>query len=387
MGRDRVTINPNYELDMQILQDRQKFYGQGKRCAPPGIIQLPGGIARSHSDVILAGPKTMFEASQAQKEADRAGRPDKLRAEAQGNASICPRVPSLAEPSFPPPEYGYQHWLTEKPANCQTAGGKMQGVQLASYDSFSGDQYDPSKHGWAHPEARRKQEELRGNVGCRSQCTFQEPSFRWSIEKARDHVGYHNASMARGNIQGTAMSMNVPDWFAGVRMVPGPQGYGHKFPAVDCEDGKLLLNTRVWEKGPNLSVIEKRRRPYSAPSHSAPAASRPGKKERPGTAPSKGRPSKTKASTKENRPSSAPSVREKPEKPEYFDHWRGNYERRIQNDIRCKHGSSTCDLIPCHPSWGMRTKSALSGTGCVVKQQYAPMSDWVGIDPKVPGAG
>merc|ERR1719213_1403644 len=65
------------------------------------------------------------------------------------------------------------------------------------------------------------------------------------------------------------------------------------FPAVDCEDGKMLYNTRVWEKGPNLSLIEKRRRPYSA---SVPAASRPSKGARPGTAPTKGRSSKPKAS-------------------------------------------------------------------------------------------
>jgi len=323
----------------------------------------------------------MAEDVQRQKEAERATRPEKLRAEIQGNASICPRVPSFAEPSNPPPEYGYQHWLTEKPAKELTAGGKTQGIQVASYNAFSGDEYDPSKHGWAHPEARRKQEELRGNVGCRSQCSHGEPSFAWSIEKARDHVGYHNASMARGNIQSSANSINVPDWFVGVRMVPGP--YGPKFPAVDCEDGKMLYNTRVWEKGPNLSIIEKRRRPHSA---SAPVASRPGKSQRPGTAPSKGRSSKPKASRAE-RPSSAPSLREKPSKPEYFDHWRGQYEKRIHNDTRCRHGSLTCDMHPCHPHYGWRTKSTLQGTGCVMKQLYAPPSDMVVMDPKIPGAG
>jgi len=369
---------------MQVWQDRQKFYGQGKRCAPAPIIQLPGSIGRSHSDVIYAGPKTWAEDQLREKEAKFASRPDKLRAEAQGNASICPRMPSFAEPSFPAPEYGWQHWLSEKPVKDLSAGGKTQGIQVAAYHSCNGDEYDPSKHGWAHPEARKKQEELRGNIGHRSRCSFNEPSFGWSIEKSRDHVGY-NGSMARGKIQSTAISMNVPDWFVGVRMVPGPEGglRGPMFPAVDCEDGKMLYNTRVWEKGPNLSLIEKRRRPYSA---SVPAASRPSKGARPGTAPTKGRSSKPKAS-KAERPSSAPTLREKPEKPEYFDHWRGNYERRFHNDIRCKHGSLFCDTHPCHPLWGSRTKSNLQGSGCVVKQQYAPPSEYVGIDPKVPNAG
>lgn len=383
MGGDyKIKVRPRHELDMQIWQDRQMFYGQGKRCAPPGIIHLPGAMGRSHSDVILAGPNSWSEDIQIKKEVDRATLPERLRIEARGNASVCPRVPSLVEPSFPPPEYG---WLTEKPVNCHTAGGKTQGIQIASYNAQIGDEYDPSKHGWAHPEARRKQEELRGNIGHRSQCSSAEPSFAWTVEKSRDHIGY-NGSMARGKIQSSANSMNVPDWFVGVRMRPRPEGYGPsygpKFPAVDCENGKVLYNTRVWERGPNLSVVEKRTRPQSAPSISAPGA-----RERPGTAPSKGRPSKTKSGSKENRPSSAPSSREKPQRPEYFDHWKANYEKRVQNDIRCKHGSLTCDMHPCHPHYGKTNSSTLLGSGCVVKQQYAPPSEWVGIDPKAPGAG
>lgn len=369
---------------MQILQDRQKWYGQGKRCAPSGIIQLPGSIGKSHSDVVISGHNTWMEYSQKQK-ADR--HRDSAVAEKHGNASICPRVPAFAQPRFAPPDFGYFTHISEKSVNEVTSGGKTQGIQVASYDTNHGNDYDASKHGWQHPEARRQQEVLAGNIGDRSQSCHGEPSFSWSIVKSRDHIGY-NGSMARGKIQSTANSMNVPDWFVGVRMRPGPEGYGPKFPAVDCEDGRMHYNTRTWEKGPNFSVIERRERPYSAPSKSA--ADKPGNGARPGTAPSKGRSGKIKAS-KASRPSSAPAPtlrkREAPEKPEYFDEWKGHYERRYQNDIRCKHGSRTCDMHPCHPHYSMITKGNLIGTGCVAKRSYAPASDYVTIDPKVPGAG
>lgn len=380
-------ITTKHEKDMEVFQDQAKYYGQGKRCAPGGTMALPGTMGRSHSDGIMCGPKSWMQDHQRQKELERATRGEKLKKEAVGNASLCPRVPSFAEPQFPPPDYGFYSHITEKPMNEITAGGKTQGMQTASYGTNNGDGYDPSKHGWAHPEARRKQEELRGNLGHPSQCTVAEPSFRWNIEKARDHIGY-NGSMARGNIQSSANAINVPDWFVGVRMIQGP--YGPKFPAVDCEDGKMLYNTRVWEKGPNLSIIEKRTRPYSAPTGNRPKKENiPGNGNRPGTAPSKGRDNKAKGSKENSRPNSAPTPRPKrvaPEKPEFFDHWRANYERRVQNDIRCKHGSTTCDMHPCRPHYGWNTKSNLMGTGCVTKRLGAPESNYVGIDPKVPGA-
>lgn len=375
---------------VNVRNDPELHHGRGtlvpgKRCGPSGVLDLPGAIGRSHlggqgrhESEVITGPigwgttKRRSDAAQSRNNCARAF------GHSAANASIVAQTASFA----PPPRSSSLN------PDVLPAGGRTQGAKLShtprshtprshtprSHTPRDGG-YDPTKHGWYHPKARAKQAQLASAPG--GNPNSREASWAYNIQKAKDHIGY------AGTIgkQTSAVSREVPDWMVGVRMLDGPYVIP-RFPAVEITDGKLAMNTRIFERGPYFSVKEKRatlERPRSAVA--APTATAKEKREkwvagqRPSSAPS------SRGNGGRQRPSSAPASRPPPN----FEDYKGTYQTHVQENQRCLHGSFICDHHPCHPHNTLMTKGNLVGTGCVVKRTYAPKPQWVGIDPKIPG--
>lgn len=406
----RVAINDRTEAE---LSGSRVFGLPGKRCAPSGGQNLPGGVGRNIAggkgqpvSEVLTGPrgwsadKRRLEAEQGRSDCDR------TRGQTIANASLVARTASFKPPPRTP--------LSDK-VNVYPAGGRTQGAKLSHTPRSQPNQelqkpklsqapqevqshkakssrtprevpkcdstgYDPTKHAWYHPKGRAKQAQLKQEHG--ADPNSRQGSWLHDMRKAKDHVGYGNGSMARGRIQTTAVSREVPDWMVGVRMADPPPPFVQRFPAWEVTDGKVAMNTRIFEHGPNFSVKEKRatlERPRSAVVAST-ATTREKRNnwvagERPSSAPS------LRSNSGRQRPRSAPCSRPPPS----FDNYKGTFQTHVQENQRCLHGSFICDHHPCRPHNTLTTSSSLMGTGCVTKMQYAPKSEWVGIDPKIPG--
>jgi len=187
--------------------------------------------------------------------------------------------------------------------------------------------------GWYHPSTRLR--------------TLQDPSadvrHAWAatIRKSKDHIGYGDGTIGYGDVQETAVSRDAPDWFPGVRMVPGPYGIP-RFPAIGFENSKLQTTYPRFSKGPNLSVIQVDDVDYP--------------------------------------PSTAGSAREY----SAFDTARGTYARNVERGDRCVHGSLICDGHPCSSHLGKDTASNLLQGGCIVATEKLPPSNAVlfaGVQP------
>jgi hypothetical protein len=83
------------------------------------------------------------------------------------------------------------------------------------------------------------------------------------IKKSHDHIGYGNGILDCGEVQGTALSVDFPDWGSGPRQVPGPYGtQGLKgdrvgrFTKPVIENGTQRTLVPYYTRGPNLSIHE-----------------------------------------------------------------------------------------------------------------------------------
>lgn len=295
-----------------------KLLPKGKRCAPAGIQQLRGGLGRSLSAPVLHGPKGWLK--------------DNVRIHAQKSKEERERLHSRARfnPSLTSEGFFQAHQGAGLHNDVRSAGGQTQGAKIQRPLTTG---YDSTKHGWYHPKGRPKQEQLREAQGY----DVEKRSWGWDIRKSKDHIGYGDGTIGYGDVQESAISAKTPSWWVGVRMCDGPYGIP-RFPACDIVDGKLCMNNRSFEKGPNLSIIE----------HEG---------ERPTTG------------------SSTP----------HFDDWKGTYLKHVRDDRRCLHSSLYCDRHPCKSHLAMDTLSQMVGAGCTVKRPFAPKSQFVGIDPKIPG--
>jgi hypothetical protein len=117
------------------------------------------------------------------------------------------------------------------------------------------ERYKPKTHSWYHPMARRAQDMLLLGQGPRSHAM--------DIKKSHDHIGYGNGILDCGEVQGTALSVDFPDWGSGPRQVPGPYGtQGLKgdrvgrFTKPVIENGTQRTLVPYYTRGPNLSIHE-----------------------------------------------------------------------------------------------------------------------------------
>jgi len=129
------------------------------------------------------------------------------------------------------------------------------GVPAGVYDRAQGvpvGGYDPSKHGWYHPQGQAEQSRLEDPA--------QSGSYAWMIQKANDHSGYSGTCTKGVDVQRTAISGDAPAWLVGVRMVPGPFGSKkhpvRRCPVVTIEGKQLCVRGKRYEQGACLDAIE-----------------------------------------------------------------------------------------------------------------------------------
>merc|ERR1719446_851412 len=84
------------------------------------------------------------------------------------------------------------------------------------------------------------------------------------IKKSHDHIGYGNGILDCGEVQGTALSVDFPEWGSGPRQVPGPYGtQGLKgdrvgrFTKPVIQNGTMRTLIPYYSRGPNLSIVER----------------------------------------------------------------------------------------------------------------------------------
>jgi hypothetical protein len=290
-----------------------------KRCAKSGTMHLPGGLGRTNSEPVLFGPKGWLTDNRRIHAVKSHQERHRLVNVARGNASL------YNEGFFEP-----ERLSAGQRTDVYPGGGMSHGCKILSPEDAT---FDSTKHGWYHPKARSKQDQLRESQG-------PDPmnrSWGWDIRKSRDHIGYGDGTIGYGDVQESANSANTPDWFVGVRMCDGPYGIP-RFPACDIIDGKLVMNGRQFKRGANLSIVETVGEGDDVSRASTPC----------------------------------------------FNDWKGTYEKHKYNDRRCLHRSLFCDRHPCSSHLSLDTNSQLIASGAVVKRNYAPKSMWTAQDPKIP---
>lgn len=357
----------------------------GKKCGPPGLKHLPGTSRRSHSHGVsqVASPGAAIHILRRQNSSMHCKEESRRRKQVRRNPSQAPWqdpsfVPSLPrtpidaeqQPSTPSrtvPNQGVDAMFEVPPG----AGGLNHGSTIMVPDRIG---YDPVKHGWAHPKGRANQALL--------QATKQEhASWEWDIRKAKDHILFPARDVRRGHVIKTHVSNAGPDWFLSVGMDKAPNG-GSRLPSCEIrsldptgkgQDSVLCMKQRIFEKGLNLAVRERgqeAQRPSTAASipGSVRSISVPKQNERPSSAPT--------GSFFDTAPGQTSVT---------FDDFKGTLQDHLKKGDRCLHGSTYCDFHPCHSLQGSRTKSDLIGGSAFAKQKRAPMSEYVGVDPRFPG--
>lgn len=303
------------------VSNNSQFDSSAKRCAKAGTMHLPGGLGRTNSEPVLVGPKGWLTDN-------RKIHAVKSRQERKRLVHVSRGNVSLTQESFFEP----QRFTAGLRNDVLPGGGMSHGVKILSPEDAS---FDSSKHGWYHPKARQQQDYLREANGADPM----NRSWGWDIRKSRDHIGYGDGTIGYGDVQESAISANVPDWYVGVRMCDGPYGVP-RFPACDIVDGKLVMNGRQFKRAANLSIVETI---------------------------GDGDDDGSRMSTP------------------CFNDWKGTYQKHHSNDRRCLHGSLFCDRHPCSSHLALDTQSGLVAAGAVVKRNYAPKSMWTAMDPKIPG--
>jgi hypothetical protein len=356
----------------------------GKRCAPAGLKHLPGTTGRSMSTGVLAGPGTTAQTLRRQNSSRHRREESRRRKQIRRNpaqapwndpcfTSSAPGTPTdaVGRPSTSPcisvPGQATESSETklEVPLG---KGGYIHGSKIMEPDPIG---YDPVKHGWYHPKGRAVQAKLKASG------PEEYGSWEWDIRKAKDHIGFPARDVGRGHVIKTHVSNAGPDWFLSVKMDRAPNG-GSRLPACAIksdttkpQESVLCMKSRIFEKGPNLSVRERGvERPSTATSipGSVRSISVPKQADRPASAPT---------GSLFNTAPGQTSVT--------FDDWRGTYQDHLNTGNRCQHGSKHCDFHPCHSHQGWRTRSDMVAGSAVMKQKRAPNSTYVGIDARYPG--
>ncbi|CAE8595551.1 unnamed protein product [Polarella glacialis] len=128
------------------------------------------------------------------------------------------------------------------------------GRRLPSLTS-SASGFDAAKHSWQTPQGQAYQREHLLNE-------HSPQSYAWILQKSKNHTGYGvDGRVNPGEVQGTAVSGDSPNWFCGPRTFEGP--FSTKtVPVRRCPDvevnpnGKLTYIGKEFIRGPNLSISE-----------------------------------------------------------------------------------------------------------------------------------
>jgi len=271
----------------------------GKSAVEGGLAGITGALNKTHSEPYIRTQPHGWHASRYKNEIEYAQHLDRTRKD------TIHRNPSIT-------------------LHANVQGDRWVGVpdHIPSPDN---PKYNPSHHQWYHAVTRQRSSPIVG------------PSPAEVTRKARDHIGYGSGTISYGDIQGTAISDETPSWFVGIRMVPGP-GDVPRCPKVDVFDGRLQVNYRRYEKGPNLSTIET-----------------------------------------DNFISQSGQTPKKSFRTPRFDNWK-EYDRNLKNGFKCVHGFNTCDRAPCEDK-KKNGDSTIKHGGCQVQKPFYPIADMVTLDP------
>lgn len=225
-----------------------KLRPAGKRCAAAGLPNLPGGMMRCHSmpGRALTCPSGWL-AEELRRSHHRSHQHRETLRATSAHAAIlhdgsCAELHSTLRPS------------TVAVERCP-GGGRTQGARTMrpmTEGAVSYATYNPEKHGWHDPRGQLESTRL-NEPSCGK-------SWAWTMRKAQDHIGYGNGPVGWGDIQGTAVSGDNPDWFVGTRTVPGPFSTKtvpvRRCPFVHIEGQNMRVRSKSYEQGQHLNTNE-----------------------------------------------------------------------------------------------------------------------------------
>jgi hypothetical protein len=221
----------------------------GKRCAAAGLPNLPGGVMRCHS---MPGRALTCPSGWLAEELSRCRHQSNQHQETLRATSS--QAHSVHNGSWP----DLQSSLRPNTVAVERVpgGGRTQGARSMrpmTEGSMSYAEFDPAKHGWHDPRGQMEQTRL---------CDpSQGRSWAWTMRKARDHTGYGIEGMpTHGDIQGTAVSGDGPDWFVGPKTVTGPFSTKtvptRRCPVAQIDGQTMRLRGKTYEHPGNLQITE-----------------------------------------------------------------------------------------------------------------------------------
>jgi len=120
--------------------------------------------------------------------------------------------------------------------------------------------YDASKHGWYDPRGLSESHMLATHDRF-PDGSAPPGSWTWTMNKARNHIGAGmNGIMDSSDVSSTMVSGDSPDWFIGLRTVPGPFNCKavpvRRCPKNYIEGKTLRVRARSYEQGACLDITE-----------------------------------------------------------------------------------------------------------------------------------
>jgi len=119
--------------------------------------------------------------------------------------------------------------------------------------AVSYDNYSAAKHGWHDPHGQMEATRLND--------PSQGRSWAWTMRKARNHIGYGDDGVVNwGDVQGTAVSGDNPNWFVGTRTVAGPFSTKsvpvRRCPWVNIDGKQMRVQAKSFTQGDHLDTVE-----------------------------------------------------------------------------------------------------------------------------------
>jgi len=235
------TVSIGKENDMKLRPS-------GKRCAPEGLPNLPGGMMRCHSmpGRAMTCPSGWMHEELQRMHKQSSDHQETLRATSAYTAQAMNGTLESLSGSIRPCTVAVER----SPGGGRTQGARTMRPMTEGAVAYDG--YDSRKHGWHDPRGQLEHARL-------TDPTQEGSSWAWTMRKARDHTGYEG-TVSTGDTQVTAVSGNGPAWFLGTKTVPGP--FSTKtIPVRRCPfnniDGKhMKARGKTYEQGETLNIQE-----------------------------------------------------------------------------------------------------------------------------------
>jgi len=238
------------EMDMKLRPP-------GKRCAAAGLPNLPGGMMRCHSmpGRALTCPSGWLAEEVQRSHHQSAQRRETLRCTSANSHSMHTGTWSDLTSSIRPSTVAVER--------CP-GGGRTQGARTMrpmTEGAMAYGDYNPAHHGWHDPRGQMEQTRL---ADCGPN------SWAWTMRKARDHTGFGDDGMVSwGDVQGTAVSGDGPEWFVGTKTVIGPLSTKtvpvRRHPFVHIEGKNMRYRGKTYERGNHLTCHEEMHETNNAP--------------------------------------------------------------------------------------------------------------------------